>query len=68
MKSAKYLAWIIFGLFTLFSVSGSAQTRIAVLDFELNDVTLLPWAPEELERTASVAPFAASGIGEKRRL
>lgn len=33
------------------------QTKIAVLDFELRDLTLLPGIPEELERTASVKPM-----------
>ena len=32
----------------------SAQTRIAVLDFELKDLTLDPNTPEEIERTASI--------------
>ncbi len=34
-----------------------AQPKIAVLDFELRDLTLLPGIPEELARTASVKPM-----------
>lgn len=34
-----------------------AATRIAVLDFELNDITSLPHTPAELQRTASMAPL-----------
>lgn len=34
-----------------------AQPKIAVLDFELRDLTLLPETPEELARTASVKPM-----------
>ncbi len=37
--------------------SALAATRIAVLDFELNDLTgITPIPREELERTASLAP------------
>lgn len=32
-----------------------AEARIAVLDFELNDITSLPNTPAELQRTASMA-------------
>lgn len=34
-----------------------AQTRIAILDFELKDLTLKPGIPQEVERTASVKPM-----------
>ncbi len=39
-----------------------AATRIAVLDFELNDITLLPNTKEELERTASIAPLLRESL------
>ncbi|MFA5984382.1 MAG: DUF2380 domain-containing protein [Methylococcaceae bacterium] len=32
----------------------NAETRIAVLDFELNDLTLAPHIPAEIQRTASL--------------
>jgi phosphoserine aminotransferase len=34
-----------------------AKPKIAVLDFELKDLTLKPGVPQELERTASVKPM-----------
>ena len=37
--------------------TGWAAQRIAVLDFELNDLTLLPNSPEDMERTASIRPL-----------
>ena len=38
----------------LFSVGVYAETSIAILDFELSDVTLAPGIPAEIERTASI--------------
>jgi Protein of unknown function (DUF2380) len=38
----------------LFNVSALAETSIAILDFELNDVTLAPRIPAEIQRTASI--------------
>lgn len=35
---------------------------IAVLDFELNDLTLLSEGPEELERTASIRPLLVEAL------
>jgi hypothetical protein len=37
-----------------FSVGICAETSIAILDFELSDVTLAPRIPAEIERTASI--------------
>ncbi len=34
-----------------------AQPSVAILDFELRDLTLLPEIPEEIARTASVKPM-----------
>jgi hypothetical protein len=36
------------------SMAATAQTSLAILDFELSDVTLAPGIPAEIERTASV--------------
>jgi hypothetical protein len=58
-------AYVALGLFTLFSFPALADTHIAVLDFELNDLTLLPRTPEELERTASVAPLLREALAKK---
>jgi Protein of unknown function (DUF2380). len=61
----KRLACSAFGLLLLFSFPVFADMRIAVLDFELNDLTLLPRTPEELERTASVAPLLREALAKK---
>lgn len=37
--------------------AGVAAPRIAVLDFELNDITSLPNTPAELQRTSTMAPL-----------
>jgi Protein of unknown function (DUF2380) len=44
-------------LFLLYSVAVKAQVSIAVLDFELKDLTLKPAIPAEISRTASVKPM-----------
>jgi hypothetical protein len=46
----------------------AADTRIAVLDFELKDLTPLPNTPQELERTASVAPLLRRMLADKPHL
>lgn len=61
----KHLACSAFGLLLLSSFPVFADTRIAVLDFDLNDLTLLPRTPEELERTASVAPLLRAALAKK---
>ena len=47
---------ILLGALYLFSFSAIlyAQTSIAILDFELSDVTLAPNIPAEIDRTASI--------------
>ena len=47
---------ILLGTLCLLSVSATlyAQTSIAILDFELSDVTLAPNIPTEINRTASI--------------
>jgi Protein of unknown function (DUF2380) len=44
-------------LLSLCSANVTAQPRIAVLAFELKDLTLKPGVPQEIERTASVKPM-----------
>ena len=63
--ASKRWACATLGLFALCSVPAFAQSRIAVLDFELHDLTLLPRTPEELERTASVAPLLRAALVKK---
>lgn len=54
----------LFSLLALFSLPVYAETGIAVLDFELNDLTPMPRTPAELERTASVAPLLREALAE----
>jgi len=42
---------------SLLSFNMPAETRIAILDFELKDLTLAPGIPAEIKRTASVKPL-----------
>lgn len=42
-----------------------ADTRIAILEFELNDLTPMPRTPTELERTASIAPMLRDALSQK---
>lgn len=51
-------------LLILFSQGSDADTRIAVLDFELKDLTLAPGIPEELARTASIRPLLESELAK----
>jgi hypothetical protein len=41
----------------LLSIGVLAETRIAILDFELKDLTLAPRTPAEIKRTASIKPL-----------
>ena len=41
----------------LMSNSAFAETKIAILDFELKDLTLAPRIPAEIKRTASIKPL-----------
>lgn len=47
------------------SFGGQHVGRIAVLDFELNDLTLRPRTPQELARTASIAPLLRDALSRK---
>jgi hypothetical protein len=44
-------------LFYLASFGVFAETKIAILDFELKDLTLAPRIPSEIKRTASIKPL-----------
>jgi len=48
----------------LASQSGQAAPRIAVLNFELNDITSLPNTAEEQRRTASLRPLLEQALGK----
>jgi hypothetical protein len=56
------LIGLILVVYLAFSDPVNAAPRIAVLNFELLDVTLLPNAPEELTRTASMKPLLEQAI------
>lgn len=45
-------------------VCAQDEVRLAVLDFELRDLTLLPDSPQELERAASVAHLLRQVLAE----
>ena len=66
MRPWKASLFFLFGsmVFGLASPSlGTEVKRIAVLDFELNDLAgITPTPPAELERTASVAPMLRSAL------
>lgn len=49
----------------LLSFSAVADTKIAILDFELNDLTLDPRRPDELERTASIKTLLQETLNRK---
>jgi len=51
-------------VYLAFSYPVNAAPRIAVLNFELVDDTLLPNAPEELTRTASMKPLLEQAISK----
>jgi len=63
--ASKRFVCAILGLIAWCSFPAFAQTRIAVLDFELHDLTALPRTPEELERIASVAPLLREALVKK---
>ena len=44
--------------------SAYAGTRIAILNFELNDITSLPNTPQEVLRTASISPLLEQAISD----
>jgi hypothetical protein len=55
-KTAKLHSVFFALLLVLGCANAAAETRIAVLDFELKDLTLAPRIPTEIERTATVKP------------
>ncbi|HEY8096617.1 MAG TPA: DUF2380 domain-containing protein [Methylobacter sp.] len=51
------LSFLVLVFSALLTDTANAAARIAVLDFELNDITSLPNTPAEQQRTASMAPL-----------
>lgn len=58
------LSFLVLVFSALLTGAASAATRIAVLDFELNDITSLPNTPAELQRTASMAPLLSKALNQ----
>lgn len=48
---------LIFFLLSILSFNALAVPSIAILDFELKDLTLAPGVPAEIKRTASIKPL-----------
>lgn len=48
---------VLFLLSAVFVTVAHAEVRVAVLNFELKDVTYLPNRPEEIQRTESIKPL-----------
>lgn len=55
-------ALIILCISLMTSSLGQAAERIAVFNFELNDLTALPNAPQEQRRTASIRPLLEQAL------
>lgn len=55
---------IVCTLSLLLSAVAVAEQRIAILDFELNDLTLTPGIAQEVERTASLKPMLEHALVE----
>jgi len=47
----------------LTSVNAFSETKIAILDFQLKDMTLKPRIPAEIKRTASIKPLLEAELG-----
>lgn len=58
------LIFLVLVFSALLTGAANAATRIAVLDFELNDITSLPNTPAERQRTASMAPLLTKALSQ----
>lgn len=56
-KQSAYTKFFALTLLCIVNINAFAETRIAILDFELKDLTLAPRVPSELKRTASIKPL-----------
>jgi len=61
MNSIRSAGWLL-AAGILFRVEAGAAPRIAVLNFELNDITSLPNTPAERQRTAAMAPLLSEAL------
>lgn len=53
---------ILLSAWLLLTNPGYAAQRIAILNFELNDITFLPNTPQEQQRTASLRPLLEQAL------
>lgn len=58
------LSFLVLVVSALLTDTVNAAARIAVLDFELNDITSLPNTPAERQRTASMAPLLTKALNQ----
>jgi hypothetical protein len=58
----RLLITVFAALFLIGSAQAAPHDRIAVLEFELNDLTLDPRNPAELERTATIKPLLEQAL------
>ncbi len=58
------LKWLIFAVGLTTSLVANAETRLAISEFELNDVTALPGTPAEIKRTAALKPMLEQALAE----
>lgn len=61
LKSSKIKA-LISVLLCFISINISAGSKIAILEFELKDLTLKPRIPAEIKRTASIKPLLVNEL------
>ncbi|KJV06418.1 DUF2380 domain-containing protein [Methylocucumis oryzae] len=54
-------------VFALVTANAAAEARIAVLDFELRDLTSLPYTEQEYARTASFKPLLVNALNKLAR-
>ncbi|MBE0470315.1 MAG: DUF2380 domain-containing protein [Methyloprofundus sp.] len=57
MKTKNIQQLLILMTLAVVSISAFSETKIAILDFELKDMTLAPRIPAEIKRTASIKPL-----------
>ncbi len=63
MKIRTFISqFLLLGICLATSYAINANPRIAILDFELNDITSLPNTPEEIIRTASIKPLLEQAL------
>ena len=64
IETALISACLLVLFYPIFGFADNANTRIAVLAFELKDLTLTQDSQRELDRTASIKPLLTGALGE----